>query len=271
MIQLQNLSSHSPATALRLFEPYWRTLAVAIVVDLSKRPQICQQVCDLLGIAVQRFLVMTQSYTIPFLILTKRRDILQRIAAANGPDDSIMSICLEEEQLAAILASLLLNTSSEPDATIASLLSEASPEFRDIDIQEIFRSDPTRIAFELLKAAGGSNEGIQLRARQGISVLAERVQRKGSKKQDAVAVFFEESALGIVQLLSEIISQTKGPQPISDRKGCIGALQQMAIIAKSHLCNALPQVSISQLHCRFLMWSGYVLFTISYRRRHSFQ
>ena len=186
---------------------------------------------------------MTQYHTIPFLVLTKRRDLLQRIADANGPSHNIVSICLEKEQLAAILTCLLLQPSPEPGKMIIALLSEASPGFGNIDLQEVLKSDPTRIVCELLKAAGEPDEDIKQRARQGIHVLAERIQRKGSKKYGAVAIFFEESALGIIQLLSEVISQTKGPQQLRERKRCISAMQEMATIAKSHLCNALPQVS----------------------------
>ena len=225
-----------------MLEPYWHTLAVAVVKDLQKRPQICQSLCDLLGIGVPDLLRMTQFFTIPFLVLMKRRDTLQRIADANGASHDILSICSEKDQLAAILACLLLQPSSEPERMITSLLSEASSGFENIDLQEIFKSDPTRIAFELLKASGESDEDSKARARHGLHVLAEKIQRKGNKKYSAVALFFEESSLGIVQLLSEVIGQTKGPQPAWERRRCIGAIQEMAAIAKSHLCNALPQV-----------------------------
>ena len=241
--KLQRLSSHSTATALRILEPYWPTLAITVVRDLQKRPQICQLLSDLLGIGVKDFLRMTQYYTIPFLVLTKRRDILQRIADANGPPHSIVSMCLEKGQLAAILACVLLQPSPEPEKKIISLLSDASSGFENLDVQEIFKSDPTRIVVELLKAAGESDEDGKNRARQGISFLAERIQRKSSKRYGAVAILFEDGALGIVQLLSEIIGQTKCSQQLWERKRCIGAIQEMALIARSSLCNALPQVS----------------------------
>lgn len=186
---------------------------------------------------------MTQFFTIPFLVLTKRKEILQRIAAANGPEHNIVSICSEKEQLAAILTRLLLQPSPEPEKMIVTLLSEISPGFGNIDLHEILKSDPTQIAAGLLKAAGESDEHTKDRARLGINVLADRIQRKSSKKYSAVAIFFEESALGIVQLLSEIISQTKGAQADWERRRCIGAIQEMAVIGGSHLCNALPQVS----------------------------
>ena len=192
---------------------------------------------------------MTQFFTIPFLVSTRKRDILQRIADANGSQHDILTICSEKDQLAAILTCLLLQPSPEPENMILSLLSDASPGFDNIDLQEIFKSDPTRIAFELLKAAGEHDGDGKVRARRAVRVLAEKIQRKNSKKYDAVSVLFEESALGIIQLLSEVIAQTEGPQQLGERKRCIGAIQEMALVARSHLCNALPQVTLTVWKC----------------------
>ena len=146
-------------TAMRLFEPYWRTIAVVIVKDLQSRPQIVQRVCDLLNITVAQFLQITRFYTIPYLIATKKRDILQRIVAACGPENSIKSLCMGHAQLAAILAYLLLQPSNDQETMIMSHLKEASPDFKDADIIELMKSEPMLTAFELLKVAGEEEEG----------------------------------------------------------------------------------------------------------------
>ena len=144
---------------MRLFEPYWRTIAVVIVKDLQNRPQIIQRVCDLLNITVPQFLQITQFYTIPYLIATRRRDVLQRIATACGSEHSIKSLCMGHAQLAAILSFLLLQPSVDQENMIMSLLKDASPDFRDVDIIELMKSEPMLTAFELLKVAGEEEEG----------------------------------------------------------------------------------------------------------------
>ena len=246
--ELQKLSGQSAALALRLLEPYWRTIAVSIVKDMHKRPQVAQSTSDLLGVSVTNFLRITQFYTIPYLVLTKRKDVLQRIADSNGPNHSIVSLCMEREQLAAILACLLLQPAQDPEHLVISLLSEASPDFAKSSLTEIFKADPTQLAYELLKAASEPNEDIKARAHSAIQLLAEKTHRRHSsskghpKKHAMVGIFFEECALGVMQLLSDVVSQHRMNQSVSERKRCIGAIQEMAILAKSHLCNALPQV-----------------------------
>ena len=216
---------------------------------MHKRPQIAQSVSDLLGISVTEFLRMTQFYTIPYLILTKKQDVLQRIADSNGPGHSIVSLCMEREQLAAILAYLLLQPSQDSEKLVISLLSEASSDFARSNLTEILKADPTQLAYELLKAASEHNEDTKSRAHSAIQLLAEKAHRRhasskgNAKKHGIVGSFFEESALGIMQLLSDVVSQHRTNQSVSERKRCIGAIQEMAVLARSHLCNALPQVS----------------------------
>ena len=254
--EIQRLSFHSPASAMRLFQPYWRTIAISVIKDVNKRPQICQQLGDVLGMSVPAVLRHTQFYTIPYLIVTKSQDILQRVAEANGPESSIASICFQPSQLAAILAYIMVQPSSDQESTILNLLSAASPDFARADISEIIRAEPLGIAFELLKVAGDHEDPSRPRAREALKFLAERTPRRSnpprgsSKKPNVVGWFFEESALGIMQQLSDVISEEKGPQPISDRLRCVGAIQEMIALAKSHLCNALPQASRFNPTCR---------------------
>lgn len=145
--------------AMRMFEPYWRTIAVTVVKDLQSRPQVPQRVCDLLNIKVSQFLQMTHIFTVPYLVLTKKKEVLQRIADACGPEHSVKSICCGHAQLAAILSCLLLQQSSDVETMILSLVCHASSEFKDANIQELMNSEPMLTAFELLKVAGEEEEG----------------------------------------------------------------------------------------------------------------
>lgn len=150
--QIQRLSNHSPFSAMKLFAPYWRTIAVTVVQDLHRRPQIAQQVSDLLAMSVSDFLSMTQVYTVPVFVLTKKQDIIQRIAGACG--QSIMVLCREHSNLAAILSCVLLRTSSDVENLVMALLNAVTPEFGNVDCAELLKSEPQATASELLRAAG---------------------------------------------------------------------------------------------------------------------
>ena len=141
---------------MKLFAPYWRTIAVTVVQDIHRRPQVAQQISDLLAMSVSDFLSMTQVHTVPFLVLTKKQEVLQRIADACG--QSIMVLCREHNNLAAILSCVLLRTSSDVESLVMALLNSISPEFANVDCAELLKSEPQSTAAELLRAAGENDD-----------------------------------------------------------------------------------------------------------------
>ena len=141
---------------MKLFAPYWRTIAVTIVQDLLRRPQVAQQISDLLAMSVAEFLVLTQVHTVPFFVLTKKQDILQRIADARG--DSIMILCREHNNLAAILSCILLRAPDDIESLVMNLLNAVSPEFGNVDCAELLKSEPQATAAELLRTASDDDE-----------------------------------------------------------------------------------------------------------------
>ena len=248
---------------MKLFAPYWRTIAVTVVQDVHRRPQIAQQISDLLAMSVSDFLSMTQVQTVPFFVLTKKQDILQRIADACG--QSIMALCREHNNMAAILSCVLLRNSSDVENLVMALLNAVSPEFGSVDCVELLKSEPQSTASELLKAAG-ENDDIKRpkvstlersmsvranlwKAHQALHFLANVTHGKSvsgrgtARKINLIGPFFETHVLGIMALLADTINDGKGPQPILEKIRCLGAIREMIKLAKSHVSSGLPQVS----------------------------
>ena len=148
---------------MKLFAPYWRTIAVTVVQDVHRRPQVAQQISDLLAMSVSNFLLLTQVHTIPFFVITKRKDVLQRIADSCG--QSIMVLCREHNNLAAILSCILLRTPVDVENVVMALLNAVSPEFGHVDCAELLRSEPQATASELLRVAGENDESQRRKVR----------------------------------------------------------------------------------------------------------
>ena len=103
---------------------------------------------------VADFLVLTQTYTLPYLVLLKKKDIVQRIAYARGQGSTAWSTCMDSANISSILGLLLVQQSNDLEISTMSLLCEVSEEFRQVDLASLARIEPHLIAFELLKAAG---------------------------------------------------------------------------------------------------------------------
>jgi hypothetical protein len=92
---------------------------------------------------------------VPFLVLTKKKDILQRIASARGIEANIQDICLQPPaNLAAVISTLLLQPSSDVEGNATRCLAEVAPGFQSSDLGSLVRSNPVLIACEMLKTAG---------------------------------------------------------------------------------------------------------------------
>lgn len=153
-----NLANARHITVDRLFSPFWDTIAIEAVKDLLSRPQITQSVADLLGISVSDFLILTQSSTLPFLVLTDNVEVINRISQARQGTETWL-ICQEAQNLNKILALLLQQNVPDVEASIMSHLRAVHPQFEEQDISDLMRIEPTYTALHLLVAAGAADEG----------------------------------------------------------------------------------------------------------------
>lgn len=140
-----------------MFNPFWDTMAVNTVKDLLIRPQTSQLMSDLLEISVPEFLVLTQSHTLPWLVMHKKTDIIKRISQARKEDDN-SHICGDISNLVPILAKLLQQNVPDTEIYIMQLLLATSEEFGKFKLTDLMRMEPASIAFHLLMAAGEADD-----------------------------------------------------------------------------------------------------------------
>ncbi|KZF22699.1 hypothetical protein L228DRAFT_247070 [Xylona heveae TC161] len=243
--QILRLSQLFGLTPRAFFRPFWRSVAIAAVKDLQNRPQIAQLLSDLFTIKVSDLLIQTQIYTLPYLVLHQRSDLIQRIAQARGV--SVRVLCLDKSNLAAILALLLVHPSTDVEKTTMALLYRASPDLQGADFMDIVASDPITLTYELLRAAGEGDDTVRPKIHQAIQLVAKLVHSKPSqtsqgKRTNFLGPFFETYVLGIMSLFSEIINDAKERQPSLEKRRCLKAIEEMIRISKSHCANALPQI-----------------------------
>lgn len=233
-----------------LFRPFWRSIAVAVVQDLHSRPQKAQQLCDLLQVDIRRFLVMTQRETLPFLVLTRKKDTIKRIADAQEHGDFTNEdvIMQPRTNLASILALLLSQSSHEAEDLAFNCLTEVAPGLGDTDISNLVKVDPVLVAAEMLKLCGEQSDDRKSRAFQAFQTfanIAERLpgQRKAhAKSSKAVASFFEDKMLGILTLFSTQLESGPTGESVQEKIRCLKAMADMFFIGRSKLSSALPQI-----------------------------
>ena len=156
-MQLLKICGHSHSEALALFTPFWSSIAPIVVRNLDTKPLIAQRMCELLNQDIESFLIMTEKFTIPYLILTKKRKVLEHILNAHGQEATLESLFLEPANVTATLAYLLLQSSPNVEGMAKALLQEAS-QTRDFDFLGMLVSAQLPLTVELLKIAGERDE-----------------------------------------------------------------------------------------------------------------
>ncbi|CAO1598571.1 serine/threonine-protein kinase M1 [Xanthoria calcicola] len=245
--EIQRMCQHSSFSVHRLLSSYWRTLAPTVAQDLQRLPQIAQYLADLMSNTVSELLRLTQIYTLPYLVSTKQQSILQRVADACNR--SIKDLCMEPANTSAILAYLLLRSPSDAEVTIITALQSVSSEFMNVDCAELIKAEPVLIASELLKTAGDADDATKPKSYAAINILASLsygkhgTPRGTARKSNMTGLFFDTHVLGIMAHLSDTINESKGVQITAEKIRCLRAVQEMMRVAKSHVNNALPQIS----------------------------
>jgi serine/threonine-protein kinase ATR len=144
---------------MELLRPFWRSIGFAVIKDIHNKPQKAQQLSDLTEQSVNSLLLLTHTDTLPHLVLTKRKDILQRIATARGT--SIQDICTQPRRnLAGILALLLCQPVADVEKNAMDALVAVAPAFRENgnDLSDWVKLEPVMVACEVLKSAADQHE-----------------------------------------------------------------------------------------------------------------
>ena len=270
--EIEKLATYKEQTVEELLAPFWHSIAVSVVQDLQVKPQKAQQLCDLLGKDVNQFLLLTQREILPTLVLTKKRDILQRIASARGNDNTIHHICLKPlNNLAGILTLLLVQYAPAAEDAAFECFIEVDEEFRKTDLSSLVKCDPGLVACELLKYCSDLGQNEKPRTYQAFQMLANLAadqpqgqRRSHSKSTRSTATFFEKNILGILTHFSTMLVNGPGAQSMSEKDRCLKGIAEMFQLAKGQLSVALPQIKaclqsgLSQVELREVAFSAWL-------------
>lgn len=155
--ELLSLSEARGTTPRRLFEPFWPNLAYMATKDMVQRPQMSRAIAELLQVSVNELLELIQTYALPWLVLDRQKDVIQKITEARHETDIWLPL-MDASNLAATVALLLMQDTDDIVGFAKSRLDSIHPHFHPLSLLELLQSEPVLIAMELLKAAGEADE-----------------------------------------------------------------------------------------------------------------
>ncbi|TKA77849.1 hypothetical protein B0A55_05162 [Friedmanniomyces simplex] len=244
-VEIEKLAAARQQNVDDLFEPFWSSVSIAIVQDLHSRPQRAQQMCELLGTDINTFLLTTQRHTVPTLVLTKRKDVLQRIAAARGTANISDLVLQPKTNLAATVAVLLTQPANDLEEAALECLEGVATNFRGTDLKNLVKIDAPMIACEMLKRTADAPDRQKPRLYRAIQVFANIAERRpGQSKAPGKAnkALFEFFDLHILGVMAHFSMTLENAAPVFEKVRCLKAMKDMIHLVKSRVGTALPQL-----------------------------
>lgn len=251
--ELESIARSFSMDTTQLLSPYWKFIGFSVIRDIVKKPQKAQQLADLTEQSVRQLLVHTQADTLPHLVLSKKRDIIEKIAQARKA--SVAEVLTQPRaNLAKILALLLSQPVADVERNAMETLAAIEPAMREGSNDKLeawVALDITGIAIEILMLAA---DQIGVRKKpfyDGFAILAtlatSKTGRKPNSRTKTLDAFCETHILGIIAHFSDIIgsplAQGKAvPQTLPERKRCIAAIGDLVGLARYSVNGALPQI-----------------------------
>lgn len=163
--ELVKLAERRGTLPRRLFEPFWKSLAYVTTKDMIRRPQRSRAVAELLQMSVNELLLLIQAHALPWLVLDKKKDIIQKVAEARQEKETWQPL-MDSTNLAATLSLLLVQDTDDIEAFVKSRLTEISSHFQALPLADLFQSEPVLIIMELLKTASDGDQSRRELVRQ---------------------------------------------------------------------------------------------------------
>ncbi|KAI8161324.1 hypothetical protein K4K49_000489 [Colletotrichum sp. SAR 10_70] len=244
--EINNLAAARHVAPRRLFEPFWRNLAYFAVKDMVARPQISRSLAEILQISVNEFLLLIQTHALPWLVLMKKRDVIQKIAEARGEKDVGFPV-MDSINIGPVLGLLLVQDVPDVAQFTMARLVEFAPTLADTTLADVIQAELVMVVLELLKAAAEADEARKARVIDAIATMCNLVMaanKEKPKKGNLIGRFLQAYMLGLMARLADVINDFHGLcLPPEEQIRCIRALEEAIKLCQSYVRIARPHIA----------------------------
>ena len=204
--------------------------------------------CEILDIRDSMFLMRTQNFTVPPLVLGKHRDVLEQLSQKMG----VRVWEMLNDTMPYILAGIFTQDNRPTEAKtdfLVELMSTKKDVKLAFDTKSLISSCRTPLTVELLKMLANESEGKRERVFHALQTVAMYVSDKpmvvqgGPRPLDFVKSYLLNNVLELMSYFTDIITDKKGRKTFTEKIGCIAGIQEIITFAAGASKAALPQVS----------------------------
>ncbi|KAI0096409.1 phosphatidylinositol 3 [Nemania sp. FL0031] len=243
IVQIARSRSIAPS---QLFGFYWSSLAYLAVRDIVAQPKLAQLLAEIQEISPAQLLLHIQADALPYLVLNKKKDVIQMIAEARN-ETELWQPCLDNANLGGILALLITQETADIQQYTMSLLRHISPHFDEFNLVDLLQIEPLTTALHVLKAAAEADENRKPHIRNALNQMASMIliaNGEGKRGGQPAGRFLQHYALGIIAQWMDVINDDSAIRtPFHKRRQCIKAMEEMVRMGKNSVRIGRPQMS----------------------------
>jgi len=124
---------------------------------MVSRPQKIQAIAEMLHITVRELLLLIQTHALPWLVLTKKKEVIQKIADARQ-EKELWRTVMDSSNLGPIVALLLAQDMPQVEQFAKERFNDVSGHFETQNIADLVLSESPSVVLELLKSAGDNGD-----------------------------------------------------------------------------------------------------------------
>jgi serine/threonine-protein kinase ATR len=155
--QIVQIARNRSIPPSQLFGYYWSSLAYLAVRDIVAQPKLALLLAEMQEMNLAELLLHIQAYALPYLVLNKKKDVIQMIADARN-ETELWQPCLDNANLGGILALLITQEATDIQQYTMSLLRHISPHFDEFNLADLLQTEPLATTLHVLKAAADADE-----------------------------------------------------------------------------------------------------------------
>ncbi|KAI0867886.1 phosphatidylinositol 3 [Hypoxylon argillaceum] len=243
IVQIARTRSITPS---QLFGFYWSSLAYLAVRDIVAQPKLAQLLAEMQEMSVAELLLHIQADALPYLVLNKKKDVIQMIADARN-ETELWQPCLDNANLGRILALLITQEAADIRQYTMSLLRYISSHFDEFDLADLLQTEPLTTTLHVLKAAANADEARKPHIRSALHQMASMIlvaNGESKKGSQATGRFLHHHALALMAQLTDTINDGAVIRaPFHERRQCIKAMEEMIRMGKNNVRIVRPQIS----------------------------
>ncbi|GAA5994714.1 protein kinase MEC1 [Rhodotorula paludigena] len=230
-LQLSQTASHRGVKPYALVQPHFAVLSPIIL----SRPAVLSSALEVFHQSRESLLRITREHTLPGIVLSEQRTLLQQIADASR--SSIPEMLCDPPVASSILAHLYMQSDDRRSSGLAVLMREC----RGVVLARLIESVNIPLVYKLALELGNEDQHISAQAERALKAV-ERGRMGVTDGKMTTSAILKRSIVGILSHMNRGLHEPNHQRPLRDKQKIIRSLDAITRMVGRAIAGFSPQI-----------------------------